>query len=221
MNETTRQLGGLKCIVTDPGDPHVDVVMLHGRNMCAADLAPFAHSLAVPARFIFPDAPLSAPPAGRSWWPDDPEARAQAAQGRPSDLYQFDPLDRAEARDMLHKLLAEVRTSRPLLMAGFSQGGMLAMDYVLHETRPDALALLSSSCIALSDWQDRLSRLAGLPTLIAHGRADEELAFAAGERLRDVALAGGAEVTWLPFDGGHDIPLPVWRALRKQIASLL
>jgi phospholipase/carboxylesterase len=51
--------------------------------------------------------------------------------------------------------------------------------------------------------------------LVAHGRDDDELSFAAGERLRDVALAGGARVEWLPFDGGHGIPLVVWRALRR------
>ena len=221
MKQQAMKFGGLDCLVIEPPQAQADVVMLHGRNMRAADLAPFAHSLGLPARFIFPDAPLPADPAGRSWWPIDAEARAQAAQGRPSDLYQFDPPGRAEARALLHGLLVEVRSARPLMLAGFSQGGMLAMDHVLHETRPDALALLSSSCIAYDDWKGRLSRLAGLPMLIAHGRDDEELAFAAGERLRDAALLGGAELTWLPFDGEHGIPLPVWRALRKQIAALL
>ena len=56
--------------------------------------------------------------------------------------------------------------------------------------------------------------------LVAHGRADAELAFVAGELLRDFAIAGGATVTWLPFDGGHEIPLVVWRALRKQLLGL-
>lgn len=219
MNQQQLQLGGLDCIVITPPQPRADVVMLHGRSMQAADLAPFAHSLALPARFIFPDAPLPAQSSGRSWWAIDPEARAQAALGRPSDLYRFDPPGRTAARALLHGLLEEVRSARPLLLVGFSQGGMLAMDYVLHESRPDALALLSSSCIAYDDWQPRLQRLAVLPMLIAHGRADEELSFAAGERLRDAAQTGNATVTWLPFDGEHGIPLPVWRALRKFITN--
>jgi phospholipase/carboxylesterase len=56
--------------------------------------------------------------------------------------------------------------------------------------------------------------------LVAHGSRDAELAFAAGELLRDFARAGGAEVTWLPFQGGHEIPLVVWRALRRQLRQL-
>jgi phospholipase/carboxylesterase len=95
---------------------------------------------------------------------------------------------------------------------------MLAMDHVLHDgTRPEALALLSSTRIAIADWQPRVARLDGLPVLVAHGRGDAELAFVAGELLRDFAEAGGARVTWLPFEGGHEIPLVVWRALRTQL----
>jgi phospholipase/carboxylesterase len=56
--------------------------------------------------------------------------------------------------------------------------------------------------------------------LVAHGTRDEELAFNAGELLADFARSGGARVTWLPFDGGHEIPLVVWRALRKFVLAL-
>jgi phospholipase/carboxylesterase len=97
---------------------------------------------------------------------------------------------------------------------------MLAMDAVLHGLHADALVLLSSSRIAFGDWQPRLARLNGLPMLIAHGHTDAELAFAAGEGLRDAALAGGAHVTWLPYDGGHEIPLVVWRSLRAFLREL-
>lgn len=191
------------------------VVMLHGRNMQAADLAPFGSSLGTSAHFVFPDAPLAVEP-GRSWWPVDSEARLRARGAR--DLHAMDPAGRAEARAQLAALCNEVADGRQLALVGFSQGGMLAMDYVLHGGRVDALALLSSTRIAFDEWQPLLPRLAGLPVLVAHGRDDQELSFAAGEALRDAALAGGAHVTWLPFDGGHGMPLPVWRALRKFLA---
>jgi phospholipase/carboxylesterase len=195
----------------DPDSSRV-VVMLHGRNMQAADLAPFGASLGVDARFIFPDAPLAAEP-GRTWWPVASEARLREQGAR--DLHAMDPPGRVEARAMLDVLCNEVGTDKRLVLVGFSQGGMLAMDYVLHGGRVDALALLSSTRIAFDEWQPLLPRLAGLPVLVAHGREDQELSFAAGEALRDAAIAGGAEVTWLPFDGGHGIPLPVWRGLRR------
>lgn len=188
------------------------VVILHGRNMQASDLAPFGSSLGVDAHFVFPDAPLAAEP-GRSWWPVDSEARLREQGAR--DLHAMDPPGRVEARVMLDGLCNEVAAGKRLALVGFSQGGMLAMDYVLHGGHADALALLSSTRIAFDEWRPLLPRLAGLPVLVAHGREDEELSFAAGEALRDAAQDGGATVTWLPFNGGHGIPLPVWRGLRR------
>ena len=201
-------------------DAALVVIVLHGRMMEAADLAPFARSLGVVAHFVFPDAPLVVQPRGRSWWPVDSEERARRHAAGPMDLHAMDPAGRAEACARLGELVASF-AGRTVALVGFSQGGMLAMDYVLHaDARPAALALLSSSRIAWDDWQPRLPRLAGLPVLVAHGTADAELAFAAGERLRDAAIAGGAVVTWLPFDGPHEIPLVVWRALRKFLRAI-
>ena len=198
----------------DPAAPLV-VIVLHGRMMEAADLAPFAKSLGVAAHFVFPDAPLVVQPRGRSWWPVDSEERARRHAAGPMDLHAMDPAGRSEARALLAALV-ESFAGRTVIVVGFSQGGMLAMDYVLHApVRPAALALLSSSRIAFDEWRPLLPRLAGLPVLVAHGTADAELAFAAGENLRDAAIAGGAVVTWLPFEGPHEIPLVVWRGLRK------
>lgn len=207
------EIGGLGAIAVGDADAALVVVVLHGRMMEAADLAAFAHSLRVDAYFVFPDAPLPAQPRGYTWWPVDSEARARAEGAR--DLYLLDPVGRSEARALLGALLDEVTRGRRIVLVGFSQGGMLAMDYTLHDGRPDALVLLSSSRIAFADWEPRLPRLGGLPVLVAHGRADAELAFAAGENLRDAAVAGGAVVSWLPFEGGHEIPLVVWRSLRQ------
>ncbi|HEY0249893.1 MAG TPA: hypothetical protein VGC41_00115 [Kofleriaceae bacterium] len=198
----------------DPDAPLV-VIVLHGRLMEGADLAPFAKSLGVPAHFVFPDAPLAVQPRGRSWWPVDSEERARRVAAGPMDLFAMDPDGRREARELLAALVGRF-AGKQVVLVGFSQGGMLAMDYVLHsETLPAALVLLSSSRIAWDDWQPRLARLAGLRMLVVHGTADAELAFSAGENLRDAAIAGGANVTWLPFEGPHEIPLVVWRALKR------
>jgi phospholipase/carboxylesterase len=215
LSERRIDAGGLSAIAIGDPDATTVVVMLHGRSMLAADLAPFAHALGEPAYFVFPDGPLAAAPRGRSWWPVDAEARAQALMVGPADLHALDPPGRAAARRRLSLLCEEVASNRRIVLSGFSQGGMLAMDHVLHGGRVDALALLSSSRIAFGDWQPRLKQLAGLNMLIAHGRFDEELAFAAGEALRDACIRGGADVSWLPFDGAHEIPLVVWRALRQ------
>lgn len=204
--------GDLRTLECGDDSAPLVVVMLHGRNMQATDLAPFGASLGCEAHFVFPDAPLAVDP-GRSWWPIDSERRLRGRGMR--DLHAMHPEGRARARAGLHALCEQIARGRRLALVGFSQGGMLAMDYVLHGGRADALALLSSSRMAFDEWRPLLPRLAGLPMLIAHGRADLELSFAAGEALRDAALAGAAEVTWFPFDGGHGIPLPVWRELRR------
>jgi phospholipase/carboxylesterase len=221
MIETRTTLGGLEAIAV--GDPtrELAVVVLHGREMSAADLAPFAHSLGVPAYFVFPDAPLRSA-RGRTWWPVDSEMRIRRLSDGPMELSGMDPPGRSEARALLAGLCdAVVRPGARWVLVGFSQGGMLAMDYVLHGgRRPAALALLSSTRIALEDWTARGPALAGLPVLVAHGRGDRELAFAAGEKLRDFAGNFGADVRWLPYDGGHEIPLAVWRGLRKLLLEV-
>jgi phospholipase/carboxylesterase len=196
----------------DPAAP-LAIVLLHGRDMCADDLAPFAKSLSLPAYFVVPDAP------GRTWWPIDSEARMRRLATGPMELSAMDPEGRAEARARLGAIVDAL--ARPYVLVGFSQGGMLAMDYVLHGgVRPRGLALLSSTRIAISDWTPRAPELAELPVLVAHGRADAELAFHAGELLAEFARSGGAHVTWLPFEGGHELPLIVWRSLRKFVLAL-
>lgn len=210
--------GGLRTLECGDVAARLVVVMLHGRNMQAADLAPFGASLGIDAHFVFPDAPLATDP-GRTWWPVDSEARLRARGAR--DLHAMDPPGRTQARTALHALCETVAHGKRLALVGFSQGGMLALDYVLHGGRADALALLSSTRIAFDEWHPLLPRLSGLPVLVAHGRADEELSFAAGEALRDAVRAGGADVTWFPFEGGHGIPLPAWRALRKFLTANL
>ena len=221
-NEQRIHIDGLSAIaIGDPAAP-LAVVLLHGRQMEAADLAPFAHSMirgGTAAYFVVPDAPLPAEPRGRTWWPVDSEARIRRLSNGPMERSAMDPEGRAEARELLAGACRALG-ARKLVLAGFSQGGMLAMDSVLHgAVAPAALALLSSTRIAIADWQPRARALAGLPVLVAHGHGDAELSFVAGELLRDFAIAGGADVTWLPFDGAHELPLIVWRALRKLVRA--
>lgn len=212
-------------IVETSPTPPVTVVLLHGYAMQPEDLAPFVHAMGVPGRFVLPRARLLAQPSGRAWWSIDTEARAAvlAATGA-RDLASSVPRERAPARQFLADLLRSEcarAPDRPCVLVGFSQGGMLACDTLLHEdVRVDALALLSSSCIDFEVWQARRQRLAGLKTMVAHGLHDADLALAAGQRLRDYCVDAGALVTWLPFDGGHQIPLPVWRELRRLIRSM-
>jgi phospholipase/carboxylesterase len=177
---------------------------------------------------LFPEAPLPARPAGRAWWHIDAEARARSLATGPRDFAGQHPPDLPAARERLEALLAEARAragGRPLVLGGFSQGGMLACDTLLRskvDAGVAALALLSSSRIAFDEWAAPLAagRVRGLPVLVSHGERDDDLAFSAGEALRDALAGAGAAVDWVPFPDGHEIPLVVWRRLRKRLLAL-
>jgi phospholipase/carboxylesterase len=50
---------------------------------------------------------------------------------------------------------------------------------------------------------------------MSHGTADDDLSFAVADAFREELAAAGWAVTWYPFEGGHGIPLAVWRAFRS------
>jgi phospholipase/carboxylesterase len=224
MPPRTVEIAGLRTTLV--GDPaaRLAIVLLHGYSMTSADLAPFGGSLGVPALYVFPEGPCEAAP-GRSWWPRDEAARLAALQHGPLDLAEDTRPGLPAARDRLDALLAEVSaeyTPEHLVLGGFSQGGVLACDWVLHAERSvHGLILLSTSRLDIATWRSRSERLRNLRAFVSHGRQDPEFAFAAGEGLRDFLIHAGADVTWVPFDGGHEIPLPVWRGLRKFLRARL
>jgi phospholipase/carboxylesterase len=218
-------LGGLSALrVGEPERARAQVVLLHGYDMRPEDLEPFSHSLGSPAVFYFPRGPHAVGARTHAWWPIDDERRSQQLAVGPRDLHEEFPPGRPAARAALGTFLDSIRAQAPelpLVLGGFSQGGMLACDTVLCSRQPvSALVMFSSSRIAFSEWLVNRERLAGLPVLVSHGLHDADLAFHAGEALRDFYRDSRAEVTWQPFDGGHEIPLVVWRALRRFLAEL-
>jgi phospholipase/carboxylesterase len=221
------KLAGLEVQVLDgrdtPGSPVV--LLLHGFQMSSDDLAPFGASMGLPAVYLFPDGPIELAPdaAGRrqrAWWRIDTAARdAAIAAGVDRDLSDEVPEGLPDARARLMELLDEVSRrwpGRPTFLGGFSQGAILSLDLVLRTgQRPRGLVLLSGARVDAEAVRPLMPRLAGLPVFHSHGRADTELSFRAAETLSSELAGAGAEVVWQAFDGGHEIPLPVLRALKK------
>lgn len=203
------------------------VVLLHGFSMRADDLAPFGASMGLPAVFVFPDGPIDLTARGldgRAWWMIDVAARAAAiARGSRRDLSAERPAGLGSARDGLVRLLEDVQRAWPdraLFLGGFSQGAILSLDMVVRTGfRPAGLVLLSGARVGAPTptLAPTLAHLRGVPVFQSHGRGDRELSFAAAEALRSDLVAAGAAVQWWPFEGGHEIPLPVLRALKKFI----
>jgi phospholipase/carboxylesterase len=113
-------------------------------------------------------------------------------------------------------------TSDRVLLGGFSQGSMLALDVALHDSRPLAgLALLSTTPLCLSEWQPLMAARRDLPVLQTHGTQDVVLPHALALEERDLLEAAGLDVTWISFPGGHELPPLVLNALADFIAMLL
>jgi phospholipase/carboxylesterase len=225
LAQQTLDISGLRTTAVGSPTAPLTLVLLHGYAMRPADLSPFAHSLGIPAFFLFPQGPLSSPAGGHTWWDVDEEARTAAIAAGARDLTNEYPPGLAAARLQLGRFIdavtAEYSPSR-MVIGGFSQGGMLALDWVLRGSRlPCGLILLSASRLAIEEWLPQRNRLQKLPVFVSHGTTDTDLAYATGERLRDFVLESEARLAWVPFEGGHEIPLIVWRALRKFLAPLL
>jgi phospholipase/carboxylesterase len=197
------------------------VVLLHGFGAPGDDLAPFWRVIDAPpgTRWAFPAAPLALDgTGGRAWWMIDIEQRIRAAERGDLDRLTHEvPEGLAHARErvvaVLDALEKELRPSH-LVLGGFSQGAILSCDVALRTRRRLAgITLLSGTLVAKDDWAALTSQRAGLPVFQSHGASDPLLPFPQAETLRNMLREGGADVTWVPFRGGHEIPAAVVDAL--------
>ena len=96
----------------------------------------------------------------------------------------------------------------PVVLGGFSQGAMTAVDIALHLPAAEqvkAVAMLSGAPIVVNDWAKRLPAKKGLPVLITHGMSDPVLPFPVSGWSRDLLAQGGAKVQYETHAGGHDL----------------
>lgn len=203
------------------------VVLLHGFGAPGDDLVPLWRTVDLPSdvRWAFPAAPLEMPSMGfgmesRAWWMIDMEAIQRAmATGQTRDLSTDSPAGLDEARAQLLETLTAIEqelTPSKMVLGGFSQGAMLALDVALHSERPLAGVIeLSGTYLAADEWAPRMSARAGLPVFQSHGQLDPLLPFTQAERLRDVLVAAGLPVDFVPFRGGHEIPPVVLSGLQS------
>jgi phospholipase/carboxylesterase len=75
------------------------------------------------------------------------------------------------------------------------------------------LVLLGGTTVNEEAWSEHFAGRRRLPIFIAHGRHDGVLSFATMERFAARLTAVGLDVTWYPYDGGHDIPDDVIREI--------
>jgi phospholipase/carboxylesterase len=211
--------------IESTGPARVVVMLLHGLDMTAGQLAPIVRSLRLPALVALPSGPVERAYGQRAWWPVDDAAREARLRAGPADLHDSHPPGRDRAREAVRGTalaLRERAPGLPLIVAGFSQGAMLALDCVFQSPplAVDALALWSASRLAFSEWAPAMHRLRGVRVDLLHGRIDANLAIAAAQSLRDALVAEEADVRWSLFEGGHEIPLQAWVGLRRLVREL-
>ena len=205
------------------------LVLLHGFGAPGDDLVPLADSLTAPL-VAFPEAPIKLqlpgwPPAGpqqgpRAWWMIDVGRFQQvASRGKLEELVSERPAGLDEAADAVRSVLSALRerfgvSPAEICLGGFSQGAMLATELALTAPEPfGALAIFSGSLVSAKTWA---AGFAGRqwPVFVSHGRSDPILPFEVAQWLvRELEGPAPhnapAEVSWVPFTGGHGITADV------------
>ena len=198
-------------VIIEPAGRHrASVIWLHGLGADGHDFEPMAPELGLPAgagaRFIFPHAPFMAVTINggqrmRAWY-----------DIRSADLRQQEDAAtiRASAELIERYIGAEQASGIPasrIILAGFSQGGALA----LHTGLRYAVSL--GGIIALSTYlplPDRLRAEAtdsnrASPVFMAHGRADPVIPLAHGQATAEALRQAGYAVDWHEYEMPHSV----------------
>lgn len=112
-------------------------------------------------------------------------------------------------------------THADITLIGFSQGGALALAVATGADggpRPGAVACLGGYLLARDELE--LGRVAGLPTLVAHGTDDEMIEPLRGRAAAKALARGSAVVQWSEVDGGHVLDGPLLTAASDWVAAV-
>jgi phospholipase/carboxylesterase len=111
---------------------------------------------------------------------------------------------------------------QPVILGGFSQGAMTSAEIAFQTDQELAgLVLLSGTTVNEEAWAQHFAGRRQLPILIAHGTNDAVLPFAIMDRFQQRLKAFGLNVTWVPFEGGHEIPEVVVREVSSFVGRAI
>jgi phospholipase/carboxylesterase len=187
--------------------PGAAVIWMHGLGADGHDFEPIVPELDLPRalaiRFVFPHAPMRPVTVNggavmRAWY--DVAAlggvRREDAEGV-----------RASQRDIEALIEREKQRGVPagrIVLAGFSQGGAMALQTGLRHPERLAGLLILSSFLPLADTLAAEGESANrdVPIFIAHGTHDPMIPMSRASDSRDRLLALGYRVEW------HEYPMP-------------
>jgi phospholipase/carboxylesterase len=187
------------------------VLWLHGLGADGHDFVPLVPELVRPnwpaMRFVFPHAPVRAVTinAGmrmRAWYDirDFDLANRADADGVTVSVAQVGALlDREQARGI---------PPERIFLAGFSQGGAIALAAGLRRTKPLAGIVALSTYVPMSEAVARESVTdvaARQPVFLAHGDADPVIPVQAGHASASMLIDLGFDVTWRTYAMPHAV----------------
>lgn len=216
----------LDFIKRDTGsDPQYAVIWLHGLGADGHDFEPIVPELGLSAstalRFIFPHAPIrpvtiNGGMAMRAWY--DITAMDLSAGVDATGIEE-------SANDLRRLVQATVESGIPsdhIVLAGFSQGGVIALHTGL--LYPDELA----GIVALSTYVAIPAAIQGsgseanrqVSIFMAHGRFDPVIPYALGRRSRDFLVNEGYPVQWHEYPMEHSVYPEEIRDLADWLSAL-
>ena len=201
----------LETIELETGNnPAAAVIWMHGLgadgNDFVAIVNEFDLSAAPPIRFVFPHAPMMPVTINnghvmRAWYDvsfGDLEGKTKRADENGVRRSQ------AQIGQLIAREAARNIPSDRIVLAGFSQGGAIALQTALRY--PEKLAgVLALSCYlpcADSFAAEATPANSRIPVLIAHGTQDPVVPYAMGKQSRDLLVNAGYNVAW------HEYPMP-------------
>jgi phospholipase/carboxylesterase len=191
-------------------NPTGAVIWLHGLGADGHDFEPIVPELKLPEglaiRFIFPHAPvrevtINGGAEMRAWYDIDPGAPVAGSN------------EINEAAERIRAIIDEVEAdgidSHRVVLAGFSQGGVIALHLGLRLDRP--LAGIMGLSTYLHDHEHLTDELTlanvDVSIFMAHGLMDPMIPITRGVTSREALLALGYQVEWHEYGMGHAVCL--------------
>ncbi|MFK8052878.1 MAG: alpha/beta hydrolase [Woeseiaceae bacterium] len=212
-------------IIETAPNPDAAVILFHGLGADGHDFEPIVAEMNLPEhaaiRFIFPHAPtrpvtLNGGMAMPAWY--DILGIDRSATQDEAGIRQSSDAMLALAQGQVDAGIAPER----VVLAGFSQGGAVALFSALRTKMPIAGVLALSTYLPLHDVvADEHNNTSDLPIFMAHGEQDPVLPIALATDSKVFMESLGYQVQWLTYPMPHSVCLEEINAMRAWLLSRL
>ena len=200
--------GLLPCEEIGPIKAERSVVWLHGLGASGHDFVPIVPLLNQPkTRFVFPHAPTRPVTINMGYsmpaWYDI--MRLDAGPGRESSDDIVHSTQQINA--LINREIERGVDSSNIILAGFSQGGAMALHAGVRYTRPLAGIMVLSAYEVRSETRTREAQPSnqGTPILFCHGTRDDVVSIDKGQDAFESYATTAREVEWKTFNMGHEV----------------